>query len=123
MHERARPIEPYAVRAERRRLELAAGLERFVNAAHAFSDIQALYVYGSFARDDVGPRSDLDILVIRETALRGPARGEDFVERALPGVSFDVTVLTPAEFAIAARASSFWQTALAEAQCVYAARP
>jgi predicted nucleotidyltransferase len=66
----ATAVEPYGLRTARRRSELAAGLERFIAAAKSFDDISAVYVYGSFARIDVGPRSDLDILIVRQTVLR-----------------------------------------------------
>ena len=114
-------VVPYALRAAKRRSELAAGLERFLNAAKTFADISAVYVYGSFARNEVGPLSDLDVLVVMRTGLRGPARGEDLVIRALPGVAFDLKVLTPEEFEMAKSGSRFWQDVLNDARLVYAA--
>ena len=123
MARNATAVEPYGLRTARRRSELAAGLERFIAAAKSFDDISAVYVYGSFARNDVGPRSDLDILIVRQTVLRGPARGEDFVMRALPGVAFDLKVLTPEEFELARDGSRFWQDVMTDARLVYAARP
>ncbi len=70
-------------------------------------DVRAVYVFGSLARGDVGVRSDLDVLVVRETTLRCPMRAEDLVVDALVGIECDVLVLTPAEFAERGRASSF----------------
>ena len=121
----ASSIEARATRAARRHAALAEGLETFVAAARSFPDVEAVYVYGSFARDSVGPNSDLDLVIVRRTSLRGPARGEDLVERALPGVSFDLTVLTPEEFTtVATHESGYWYDALHDARLVYhAARP
>ena len=80
-----------------------------------------VYVFGSFARDDVGLRSDLDLLVVRETSLRGPMRGEDLAIDALLGIEYDLIVLTPHEYAAQGGGSTFWRDVIAEAKLVYAA--
>lgn len=105
--------------AERRTL-LENALARFVEVAREFSDVRAVYVFGSLAREEIGIRSDLDLLVVRETTLRGPMRGEDLAIAALLGIEYDLIVLTPAEYAARGGGSSFWSDVIAEAKLVYA---
>ncbi|GAC1303038.1 MAG: hypothetical protein NVS2B3_13310 [Vulcanimicrobiaceae bacterium] len=114
-------MTPYERRVAERRTILERALARFVEIARRFSDVRAVYVFGSLARADVGPRSDLDLLVVRETARRGPMRGEDLAIEALLGIEYDLIVLTPAEFASRGGGSSFWFDIIAEAKLVYAA--
>jgi len=53
--------------------------------------VTALYLYGSVARDDAGPESDIDVFVDFDVAV--PRRLSEFVapylviEKAFPGVS------------------------------------
>lgn len=110
-----------ASRSAERREALEHALERFVASARKFPDVRAVYVFGSLARGDVGVRSDLDVLVVRETVLRGPMRAEDLVVDALLGIECDVLVLTPVEFAARGGGSSFWAGVIGEAKLVYAA--
>jgi len=114
-------MRAYVQRAEQRREELDRALVRFVETARRFSDVRAVYVFGSFARGDVGPRRDLDLLVVRDTARRGPSRGEDLAMEALLGIEYDLVVVTPAEYAARSSASSFWHRIVNEARQVYAA--
>lgn len=106
--------------AERRAL-LETALARFVEVARRFADVRAVYVFGSLAREEVGIRSDLDLLVVRDTTLRGPMRGEDLAVEALLGIEYDLVVLTPPEYASGGGGSSFWRDVIAEAKLVYAA--
>lgn len=110
-----------ASRSAERRTVLERALERFVASARKFPDVRAVYVFGSLARGDVGVRSDLDVLVVRETSSRGPMRAEDFVVDALLGIECDVLVLTPVEFAARGGGSSFWADVIGEARLIYAA--
>lgn len=114
-------MTPYERRVAERRKLLEDALARFVDTARSFSDVRAVYVFGSLAREDVGIRSDLDLLVVRETARRGPMRGEDLAIAALLGIDYDLIVLTPAEYDSRGGGSSFWSDVIAEAKLVYAA--
>ncbi len=104
-----------------RRTILETALARFVETARRFADVRAVYVFGSLARGAVGVRSDLDLLVVRETVLRGPMRGEDLAMAALLGIEYDLIVLTPAEYDARGGGSSFWHDVISEAKLVYAA--
>lgn len=111
----------YERRVADRRAVLQRALTRFVETARRFPDVRAVYIFGSLARNDVGLRSDLDLLVVRETTRRGPMRGEDLAVDALLGIEYDLLVVTPQEHATRAAASSFWRDVIAEARLVYAA--
>ena len=111
----------YEERSAARRARLEAALERFVTVARRYDDVRAVYVFGSLARGAVGPTSDLDLLVVRETALRGPRRGEDLAMDALLGIEYDLIVVTPDEFAARPSQSSFWFDVIANARLCYAA--
>jgi len=39
-------------------------LKRIVNELSVISDIKLIILYGSFARGDYGPKSDIDLLII-----------------------------------------------------------
>lgn len=85
------------------------------------ADIRAAYVFGSFARGSVRLRSDLDILIVRETDLRRAERDLD-VRRAFEcAVGLDLIVVTPHEYAHVLPTTAFGQTILAESVSIYAA--
>lgn len=111
----------FAERSRVRRLRLLGALERFVEVARAHGDVHAVYAFGSVGRDDVGPRSDLDLLVVRDTALRGPERGADLAIAAGLGIEYDLIVVTPKEYKERLPTTSFGQTILATAKLAYAA--
>ncbi|GAC1443966.1 MAG: hypothetical protein NVS2B8_17280 [Vulcanimicrobiaceae bacterium] len=114
-------MKDLATRSAERRDRLERALQRFVASARTFPDVRAVYVFGSFARNEVGVRSDLDLLVIRDTTRRGPMRGEDLAVDALVGIECDLLVLTPAEFAQRGLGTTFWRAVIDEAKLVYAA--
>lgn len=80
-----------------------------------------MYAFGSFAAARTGPRSDLDLLVVRETAIRGIERGADLAIEADVGVALDLIVVTPEEFRDRLPTTSFGRTILASALAAYAA--
>jgi predicted nucleotidyltransferase len=84
----------YEARAE----VLDSAVRTFVGVALRRPDVRAVYAFGSVGRRDVGPRSDLDLLVVRETALVGPERGVDLVVEARLAVPCDIVVVTPSEY-------------------------
>ena len=60
--------------------------------------VQEAYLYGSFARDDIGPDSDIDCIVVADTGVPFPMRGRlfDDLRDRLP--SLEVLVYTRTEF-------------------------
>ena len=83
--------------------------------------MSAVYIFGSLASGTVGPRSDLDVLVVRRTDERGIERGTDLAAEANVGVGLDLIVVTPDEFVADLPHTSFGRTLLATAKSVYAA--
>ncbi len=100
----------YTERVRERRASLEAALARFVATARAFPDVRAVYTFGSVATGAVGPRSDLDLLVVRETAVRGIERGTDLAIAAQLDVEYDLIVVTPDEFENRLPHTSFGRT-------------
>ncbi len=64
---RSERMKPSATRATERRARLTAALGAPVERARSLSDVRAVYVYGSYAAGRVGPHSDLDVPVVRDT--------------------------------------------------------
>ncbi|GAC1524518.1 MAG: hypothetical protein NVS2B3_19880 [Vulcanimicrobiaceae bacterium] len=114
-------VGTYAERSVARRRVLEVALERFVSVCKNRPDVRAVYAFGSFALAQTGPRSDLDLLVVRETTVRGIERGTDLAIEADLGVALDLIVVTPAEYREGLPATSFGRTILASARAVYAA--
>lgn len=111
----------FSERIAARRTELLAALDRFVAVARTFPDVHAVYAFGSVGRDVIGLRSDLDVLVVRETTLRGPGRGTDLAIAADLGIELDLIVVTPEEFRDRLPTTSFGRTILGSARLAYAA--
>ncbi len=111
----------YRERVAERRERLTLALERFVEVCRHDASIVAVYVHGSFASGRIGPTSDLDLLVVRETALPRNARADDLLLAATGDMPLDVLVVTPREFAERLPASTFGATILATMRRVDAA--
>lgn len=92
-----------------------------MNVCRVRPDVRAVYTFGSFATSTIGPRSDLDVLVVRETKVRGIERGTDLAIAADVGVALDLIVVTPQEFSEKLPTTSFGRTILTSARSVYAA--
>jgi predicted nucleotidyltransferase len=74
---------------------LEDAIEKFVAVAKRHADVEAVYAFGSAAERRVGPKSDLDLLVVRETALVVVVTPAEYRER-LPLTSFGRTILATA---------------------------
>lgn len=57
---------PYAQRCRARRGELQAQLAHVVETCRLKADIAFVVVFGSFARDEIAPWSDIDVLIVRD---------------------------------------------------------
>jgi predicted nucleotidyltransferase len=100
---------------------LESAIVTFVAVAKRHKDVEAVYAFGSVAEDRVGPYSDLDLLVVRETTLVGPERGADLAIEAQLDVAFDLVVVTPQEFRERLPDTSFGRTILKAVRRVDAA--
>lgn len=59
---------------------------------------QKIILYGSVARGNVGPCSDLDLVIIKTTSQRFYDRIGEVLRLIRPRVSIDVLVYTPQEY-------------------------
>lgn len=114
-------LQRYAVRVEQRRAELDDALARFVEVCRTAPGIRAVYVFGSMSSGHVGPTSDLDLLVVRDTDVEYRDRGDDLRRLARLGVRIDLIVVTPQEYRERLPTTSFGRTILETARCVHAA--
>ena len=114
-------LRRYDERVEERRVVLQENLRRLVSVCRQKPEVRAVYVFGSSASDEIGPTSDLDVLVVRETNLRFWDRGDDLRRESAVDVRLDLIVVTPDEYAHQLHRTSFGQTILGSARCVYAA--
>ena len=79
------------------------------------------FVFGSCATGAIGPTSDLDILVVRDTDLGIVDRVADLHFAARSEVGIDLIVVTPEELVSTFAASSFGRTVLQNSRRIYAA--
>jgi predicted nucleotidyltransferase len=91
-----------------------------VTICSQLSEVRAAYVYGSYARGTVGPTSDLDVLIVRETNLPRFQREDDIRLALRTPVGFDLLVVRPDEFQHAMPLNSVGSRILSEAKLVYA---
>lgn len=110
----------YADRSLARRALLDAAAQELVTVCSRLPDVLAVYVYGSYARDAVGPASDLDALIVRETELPRFQREDDIRRFLRTAVGFELLIVRPDEFAEQLPANSVGRTILAEAKLLYA---
>jgi predicted nucleotidyltransferase len=96
-------------------------LEEVVRRIRAVGDPERIVLFGSRARGEAGPESDLDVLIVEPTDLPRYRRAPRYL-RALVGVfpAKDVVVWTPDEIAAWAGVSNaFITTALREGRTLY----
>lgn len=75
--------------------ELAELLAEITRRIRAVSDPEQIILFGSYARGDAGPDSDIDLLVVKDTTSIG-AESEQ-IYRSLKGipVAVDIVVVRP----------------------------
>lgn len=109
--------EAAAARARLLRQDLA----RFIEIATQQMQPERIILFGSLATGEVDEWSDLDLVVIAETALPFYERMKHILRHVRPQAGMDVLVYTPAEWAEMARQRSFIQEEiLSKGQVVYA---
>ena len=76
--------------------EKAKLLAEIIRRIRAVSDPEQIILFGSYARNDFGPDSDLDVLVVK-AGIDAPRQESVRIRRALRGlpVPIDVVVATP----------------------------
>jgi predicted nucleotidyltransferase len=114
-------LQLYADRCTERRRMLDEAAARVVAVCRAHPEVRAAYVFGSYARETIGPKSDLDVLIVRETDLGIVDRVADLAFELRGPVRMDLVVVTPEEWRTTFPSSSFGRTVLAEARQIHAA--
>jgi predicted nucleotidyltransferase len=109
---------PYATRVAQQRGKIEETLAQVLTACHDLGDVDAVYAFGSYATGEIGPTSDLDLLIVRRTSLRRAVRDLDIVERCCFRVGVDMVVVTPDEYATKLPTTSFGRTILRTARRV-----
>lgn len=101
----------------------AAEVARIVEALRAALSPEKILAFGSYARGDAGPESDLDLIVVARSAKRWLDRQVEARLALDTDLAVDVIVLTPDELRerIASGDPSF-RVVLAEARTLYDAR-
>ena len=83
--------------------------------------VQKAILFGSLARDEVTPFSDLDLIIVQETDARFLDRLEPFYAGLDLRVDADILVYTPQELAEMQTWNRFIQQALREGKVIYEA--
>ena len=83
--------------------------------------VQKAILFGSLARGDVTPFSDLDLIIVQDTDARFLDRLEPFYAELDLRVDADILVYTPEELAELQTWNPFIQQALREGEVIYEA--
>jgi predicted nucleotidyltransferase len=106
---------------QERKAELEAELARALELLPHY-DVERVYLVGSLARGDVRRASDIDLIVVQDTAVKFVNRLNDFLLALAPRVAFDLLVYTPAEFEALRARPGFVSAAVRRGRLVYEKR-
>ncbi len=106
--------------SESRRVALKDELARVVEELKK-AGVKRIVLFGSLAKDDIGPFSDIDLLVVRETKKRFIERLGELYELIDPKYALDLLVYTPSEFDTMKKKSIFIKQILREGKLLYEA--
>lgn len=85
--------------ASLRKIRLQEELDRIVPIIRDNYGAEKIIVFGSFVQGNIGPWSDLDIVVVKQTPRRFLDRILDVANIINSSVGTDIVVYTPREFA------------------------
>lgn len=98
---------------------LEARLERIKRGLETY-DAEKAILFGSAARGETDPWSDIDLIVIKQTDKRFLDRLEEVIDAIQPDFAFDVLVYTPEEFErMRSEGNPLITRALEERQVIY----
>jgi len=78
--------------------KVSEAVDRLVEAAHP----RKLFLFGSYVRNEAGPDSDLDILVVSSDEVTDPRKESVRLRRVLRGIHMPVDILVVPESVFAA---------------------
>jgi len=103
-----------------RKAKLEAELIRIVEKLKA-KGVRKIILFGSLVRGDVGPASDLDLLVVLDTDLGFKERLDLVYGDLDPGLAVDILPYTAAELEELQKTRPFIERAVREGRVVYEA--
>lgn len=104
---------------ERQQL-LERELERYVRLLIAKADPERVILFGSLASGEIGPWSDIDLVIVRRTDLPFWQRMREMRLLLRPQVGTDILVYTPEENERLSRERAFFQQEIvAEGRVLY----
>ena len=73
--------------------------------------VEQVWVFGSYASGQLGPQSDVDLILVCSTTLPFPIRSREFADLLDIGPRLDLLVYTPDEFTLLTTNPTvgFWQ--------------
>lgn len=92
-----------------RRNKLERNLKKVLKALVQKYRPERIIIFGSFAKGDVGPASDIDILIVKETNKRYFDRISDVTRICDYDVGIDFLVYTPEEYDEALKSNTFFK--------------
>lgn len=101
-----------------RQKELRRELSRIVRECKRLG-YRKVILFGSLARGEVGPRSDIDLILVKDSEMKFSDRLEEFYREIIPDVAVDVLVYTPEEFDRLRRERAFIRKAVEEGVILY----
>lgn len=100
---------------------MEGALARMTRILATHAGVERVIVFGSFARGEIGPLSDLDLLIVQRTEKRFMDRLDEMYRLLLPEVACDILVYTPEEVERLPASNAFVARALREGKVVHAA--
>lgn len=105
---------------QERKKELEHELERVTKMLRKDKDIKLLILFGSLARGDISAKSDIDMIIIKDTKKKFLDRLDEIYSILVPNVALDILVYTPEEFK-SMKNRSFIRNAVKEGKKLYEA--
>lgn len=108
-----------------RQAELDAAVERLRTVVAESADIVGALVFGSYARGQIGPSSDLDVMLVTTTPANGDpgSRYARFAARLAFPIQCDLIVYEPEEFERLTQERAFVAQARSEGLWIGATAP
>ncbi len=110
-------------RSKERKARIDAALERLCVRLSTIDSVQSALVFGSYARGEIDPQSDVDLIVIQETTLSQGLRAADLYGQLACEIPLDMVVYTPEEFERLRQTRGFVKHVAGEARRIYARAP